>query len=471
LIVEWPLKRVQAGLVGELAFTDNSAAWRASLFSATTHFCTYLLLMPTPVTPQTGWRSRAVSRGALAAFVTAAALLAWPQGIAWHQRRFAEQLAHYAVQSTSSYARSIRQLQQLGTPATASLMRLASFQRPEVAVAAQNAVADQLAAWEIEFSELGDRTLYAEQLVALSTALRQHSREFDAAGRHWGQKLARQIVLQCDYLTAEDAWAILAQCEFVLSTPAGRPMSDQPRVTKLVAPAPPAEPPSVPLIPRDSGPEALQAPRVELNEALSPGDSERFSELAVIMPSTSPAPANAGDHEAAHPRPAVSTLRADTLESDERPIPPAPLDGWASAVDVPSPLDMRHAKQRLRGLTDQELIVLSDTASRFEAAAARQALRRRGYSDAMLGMTREIRRLPASERRQALDRADMLPPSDARRLLRWFVTDEDAEVRLHALTLLATSGDPQLSEIARRRAIDDDDPRVADLANKLLHAK
>ena len=427
--------------------------------------------MPTLVTPQAGWRSRAVSRGALAAFVTAAALLAWPQGIAWQQRRFADQLAHYAVQSTSSYTRSIRQLQQLGTPATAPLMRLASFQRPEVAVAAQNAVADQLAAWEIEFSERGDRTLYAEQLVALSTALRTHAREFDAAGRHWGQKLARQIVLQCKHLTAEDAWEVLTQCEAVLSTPPGRSMSPQPLLAVSEARPALAGPPSVPAIPQSRGPGALPAPRVELNETLGLDGTERFSELAVIMPSTSPTPSSAGTHDAANPAPAVNPLRPETQEGAEWPIPPATLDASASAVDVPSPLDMRHAKQRLRELPDQELITLSDTAPRYEAAAARQALRSRGYTEAMLGMTSEIRRLPASERRQVLDRVDMLPPSDARRLLRWFVADEDAEVRLHALTLLATSGDPQLSEIARRRVIEDADPRVAELANKLLHAK
>jgi hypothetical protein len=55
--------------------------------------------------------------------------------------------------------------------------------------------------------------------------------------------------------------------------------------------------------------------------------------------------------------------------------------------------------------------------------------------------------------------------------LRWFVADEDAEVRLQALTLLATTGDPQLAEIARERAVDDADPRVAEFATKLLQTK
>jgi hypothetical protein len=140
----------------------------------------------------------------------------------------------------------------------------------------------------------------------------------------------------------------------------------------------------------------------------------------------------------------------------------------ATGLDVPSPLEMRHARQRLRELSAQDLIMLADTATKFEAAAARDALRLRGYSEAMLRLTRELRQLPAIERRQALERAAGLPASDAQRLLRWFVADEDAEVRLQALTLLATSGDPKLAEIARERAVEDADPRVAELAARLM---
>jgi hypothetical protein len=119
-------------------------------------------------------------------------------------------------------------------------------------------------------------------------------------------------------------------------------------------------------------------------------------------------------------------------------------------------------------LSDQQLIAMSETASRFEASAALQLLRVRGYSEDLLRITRELQQLPAAERRESLDRAGTLPAAEARRLLRWFVTDADAEVRLHALTLLATTGDPHLAEIARERAVEDADPRVADLATKLM---
>lgn len=426
--------------------------------------------MPNSDSLPVNWRSRRLLHCGLATCVTAATLLAWPPIIAWQQRRFADQLARRAVHSTAGDLGSIRRLVQLGAAATDSLMRLACLQRPEIAAEAQNALADQLAAWEIEFAEQGDSAAYAEQLAAISSALRQHTSEFDAAGRHWAQKLARRIVFDCDPLNAQQAWPVLADCDVVLSAPSGKPMPDRPLLAMHQPPAAQVEPPSAPTTPLSRGPASLPDSRSEIDDAFDGDSDASFSELAVIMPSTQPTPSGSKVDASTGAQPFDNPLR-ETYEGRELPTPTAIWDSSAPAVDVPSPVDMRHAKQRLRELSDQELINLSETASRFEAAAARQALRGRGYSDAMLGMTREIRRLPTRERKQALDRVDLLPPSDARRLLRWFVTDEDADVRLHALTLLATAGDPQLVEIARRRAIDDADPRVAALAAKLLQQR
>jgi hypothetical protein len=109
-----------------------------------------------------------------------------------------------------------------------------------------------------------------------------------------------------------------------------------------------------------------------------------------------------------------------------------------------------------------------ETAPRYEAAAMRKILAGRGYTEQMLTLTRELQRLPASQRLETIERAATLPTSDARLLLRWFLADDDADVRLQALTTLATSGDPKMAEIARRCAVEDADPRVAELASKLL---
>jgi hypothetical protein len=432
--------------------------------------------MQGPATSPGERRSHALLRGVLAVLVAAGAFLTWPRVIDWQQRRFAEQLAEHAVQSAGSTAASIREMQQMGLTATEPLVQLAAAQRAEVAATAQQALADQLTTWEVEFAERGDAMVYAEQLGVLSGALRAHVQKFDEDGRRWAQMLARRIVDQVDQLRAEEAWLVLAACEAVLALPMPRvslastePPIVAPRsatASRLTTPAAGATSNAlrVPRVPA-TAPVAAPTPMAEppdLSEVTveaAPTPGELSGELSVIMPSTQPlAPLTT------RPNP----LRAETGETAESLDAALSIVTMSPPIDVPSPLDQRHAKHRLRGLSDQQLIAMSETASRFETAAARQLLKSRGYSEELLRITRELQQLPAAERRESLDRAGTLPAAEARRLLRWFVTDADAEVRLHALTLLATTGDPHLAEIARERAVEDADPRVADLAAKLM---
>ena len=147
----------------------------------------------------------------------------------------------------------------------------------------------------------------------------------------------------------------------------------------------------------------------------------------------------------------------------------APTTG--PVIDVPSPQDVRINARAMREMSDQALVAKADASTSAEATAARQALRERGFSDGVLELTRQLESLSPRERRDALDRAAQLPPTDARKVLRWFVADEDAEVRLQALTILATTGDPKLAELARERAVEDADPRVAAFASELMRTR
>ncbi len=426
--------------------------------------------MHVPVKPPGERRPHLAMRAVLVAFVAAATMLAWPWFIERQQRRFAEQLAGHAVASTSA-APSIRELQSLGRPATAPLLRLATLPRVEVAVAAQNALANQLVAWEIEFFNTGDVTTFAEQLGALSAGLETHAGQLDAAGRHWAQKLARRIVGLADRLGADEAWTVLAACESVLSLPTP-PRAAEARLA-TVYDAPVVAPVTPNVSPDRQTLEQAIASQVSIVRAdvLNQRDldsSAPLADLSVIISPTQMVPPSGPPGATATVNPLLNTLRPAADMAAESAVAGSLAEALSSIVDVPSPLEMRHIKRRLRTLTDQELIATSDTASRFEASAARQILRSRGYSDELLRQTRQLQQLPAADRRAALDRASALPAAEARRLLRWFVTDADADVRLHALTLLATTGDPQLSEIARQRAVDDADPRVAELATRLM---
>jgi hypothetical protein len=422
--------------------------------------------MQSSTTPSAGWKSRAATRAVLAALVTVAAWLACPSLLAWQQGRFADQLAARALAAQAT-PESVRRMWQLGLPATEPLARLAGSQRAELAYAAQQGLVDQLASWELEFSNRGDLEMFAKRLGKLSAALSQHAGGLNPDGQLWAQKLARQIAFQCEQISAEDAWPVLTACEVVLAAPVAAQSATHPpsEANNSVAPRPiPAQmPSSVNNIVVE--PQAL-APAENMSPPRPPG------ELSVIMPWAEPLVVTPG----AKP---TATNSANPLRSiEETPVLeerasltalPNPTAAASSAVvEVPSPLDMRHSKQRLRAMSDQELVASCQTAPRFEAAAARRALRSRGYSDELLELTRQLQQLPAAERKASLERAASLPAAETRRLLRWFVADEDAEVRLHALTMLATTGDPELAEIARQRAIEDADPRVAELATKLL---
>jgi hypothetical protein len=432
--------------------------------------------MTSPGSSQSHRRARLASRVAIAAVCAGAAIFSLPWMAAWQQQKFAEQVAERALRSEGADANSVRRMWTLGLPATASLAQLAAVQRPDVAKAAQEALSDQLAAWLVEFESQGDSALLGKRLELMSGALAANAGRFDAAGQLWARKMARQFVVASDQLAAEQAWPVLAACERTLAVPT----ISQPSVPTAVSepgPLTPAVPFSAPAATIASPVSPAREPEASRPGTATIAGPSPPADLSVIMPMTEPLAAGPGAN--ARPIATDNPLRAIEELISPTPTPGAPEVTAAPnvamqespGVDVPSPLDMRHARQRLRELSDQELIRLADSSSKFEGAAAREALRSRGYSEELLRLTRELRLLPAAERRQALERGAGLPAADARRLLRWFVADEDAEVRLQALTLLATTGDPRLAEIARERAVEDADPRVAELAAKLMELR
>jgi len=416
--------------------------------------------------------ARLAGRAAIIVGLMVAACLVLPWLAAWEQQRFAEQLARRAIQSIDGASvATVRKLSHLGPPAIEPLAALAASQRAEVAKAAQGALADKLAGWELAFAERGDARELSEQLQALSGALELHAAHFGGAGQRWAQRLTRQIVANCAHLPAGEAWTVLARCEVVLAVP---PSSITPREATAAI----VESPAIEADATTNASAGEAAPEVS-----SPLANERpqLAEISVVDPPPSPpagvAPPPKGANSSVTPLnplryPDDAARRTDpSIEPGfAAPVAEAPLP-VGTVIDVPSPQDMRHLTRKLREMGERELLARVAAAPKFEAMAARRILRERGYTDAIVEMTRQLEQLSAAERREALDRAASLPAAEARRLLRWFVADEDAEVRLLALTMLATTGDPQLQEIARRRAVEDADPRVAELATELMKRK
>jgi hypothetical protein len=104
---------------------------------------------------------------------------------------------------------------------------------------------------------------------------------------------------------------------------------------------------------------------------------------------------------------------------------------------------------------------------RREVAEAEAELKRRGFGDRELGLARRWFDPDPQARRRLARLLPEMPGLDAVPWLLELSRDADAEVRLTALTLLATTGDPDLVEKVQELARGDPDPRFQRLAERL----
>jgi hypothetical protein len=101
------------------------------------------------------------------------------------------------------------------------------------------------------------------------------------------------------------------------------------------------------------------------------------------------------------------------------------------------------------------------------SAAARRELLRRGFTDVELELARQLVDPDPVVRKQLAQAVPRLQSIDAAPWLMWLCHDSDAEVRMTAITLLATTGDMALLERVEAMARQDSDPRIRDLAEQI----
>jgi hypothetical protein len=96
-----------------------------------------------------------------------------------------------------------------------------------------------------------------------------------------------------------------------------------------------------------------------------------------------------------------------------------------------------------------------------------EELTRRGFGRLSARLVRQLFSDDAAERLRLVDDVLTEPGVDARPWLILLADDAAADVRLLAVTIMATSDDPVLIEKAWQVAINDHDPRIAGLAGRL----
>lgn len=392
----------------------------------------------------------------------------WPQVSGWQERRLAKRLVAELQQAESADSRTaLRQIASLGDPAIEALVIAATSARAGIALSAREIIDEKLAAWKSLHAT--DKSFSISVPAGLlANALAGHIDEFGPLGQQWSTKLAVELVDLAAELSPAEAMALLADCSLILEKvpPVGPRLrtitqenpvaaSEQTRTPALNLPALPSEQAisnrrensPLPAVTEPLGVGApLTSPEI-VNSTPLPSVSDWLPEWSGKVPSTSAEPNEIPDSDHAKPQ--------------AGPI--------ADAVDVPSPDDMAARFEQLKSQPTRVLITELAKADFFTAAAIRAVLKERGITLEELSLATKLTASDPAERLLLVDDLKVLPARTARRWLRELLADSDAEVRLKALTALATTKDPELVGVVRDLALRENDPRVSALAARIIH--
>ncbi len=410
----------------------------------------------------------------------------------WHSGRLADRLVERIADAKDTQVKvPLRQLADLGETAIEPLVVAAASDRASVAAIARQIIDEKLATWEM-LAEAPQRgtlgTDSASNVAKLATSLASQIENFGPAGQQWTERLALAMIDLTDRLPVQQSQVVLAQCSRVLAfvpprgprlrtlTPRSKIAADfdsEFDANKFTAPAPKLE-----SLTRSS------EGALEILARIQPGvPTEAFrSQQHFAMPKITTPKIVQGSPVSESTSTELSWLpqQNGTVNLQPPPFASAPSENRLTfvpkpagsvrgvVVDVPGPQDMADRADTLRQLTSEELLLRLGMSNFYEAGIVRVVLGERGYADAELALRQRFTSSLAAERKRLVEEVSRLPAVASRRMLRWLLGDESGDVRLQALTALATTRSPDLTQLARDLALRDDDPRVAKLASRLL---
>jgi hypothetical protein len=206
-------------------------------------------------------------------------------------------------------------------------------------------------------------------------------------------------------------------------------------------------------------------PSAAAGRSAGPLESSPSADIPATQPQMLAAPSGARPLGSRR-QPRLLSGVADNVEGlPETAIPASqPQDGGAvkqlSATEVPAAPD-------LSAVETTALMRRLRAPQKSQAAEALAELSRRGFGAVHLDLARRLFD-PDPEVREELARAlPGLQSVDAVPWLLWLGCDEDPEVRLVAITLMATTGDPALRAQIEKLARKDPDGRIQELADRI----
>ncbi len=409
---------------------------------------------------------------------------------------------------------AVHKLAAMPNPPIPVLVTAAACDEHETAAAAQVAIDRLLRRWQRDVERKEHVGSIATQLSELAQSLSDELREFSDTDHTWLESTARKIMRIANVFPPPQTPLVAAHCDTILtaigagrysSAPNGVPVDDDPNNvigektgSKLVSPREFAgdREPSTFASPSESGLEGNEHttdkaatggyvwpasdPPAETDSLLHSGD-DAAGTTADKLPANSLRGRSGGEaHDdgagrlSSRPGPLEHSGASQPIFRilPAMPINVAPQGGDAAKRLTPdsrtaSDSDDAAANGRLAKVDSRELLRTWLAAEGGEAQPIERELAKRGFGKLSKRLVQQFFSENAQDRMRLVDNVLAQPGAGSEAWLLLLAGDSDADVRLFAVTFMATSSNGALVEKAWQLAIRDHDPRVADLAGRL----
>ncbi len=382
-------------------------------------------------------------------------------------------------------ATAIEQLKLTGDASIPVLTELLASPRASVAGSARRALLDEVDRWMLLPAERE-----ALKLALLANSLAENIESYSPVANGLAAELAEQILMRPIDGRAIDRMQLFADCDRVLqSASTGSVLSADTWRQQLFDPLGEAQPSAYVVRPSTSRMATVESDFSAVPQVPGGGLSIDAAQVPRSPPSHVHAlpPGTPGRREPGllhKPATRVSTLPVRPPQPPrELPIsgaaPPRHVRprhvgtathigdasaGSRSVEQVQAIAEARLPIAQRRAITVMRLLHAKNQA---QVQSAIHELKRRGMGPAELQLARALTDADPRVRRSVVETLPTIPAVNARPWLLTLSEDRDADVRLPALALMATSGDPQLTSRALEIAGRDNDPRILAIAKRL----
>ncbi len=395
--------------------------------------------------------------------------------IAWLSQRISDFGPPTGRASRTVSIADLRHLQQLAEQQEQGLVGLAqalASKQDTIFGTAQRILLDQLTAWEQLPKDDATR-----KMGLLAAALSTHVSDYDGRGCAAAAELALRMLSWRVQTHASDCSQMVADCDHVLRT--ASPRARRPPSPRDVAYHQPQRIGVAPetqfaqdIVAATSGPNVsnfgfqLNLPGGGLPPETGQPPTEEDPTPGLLHPSphAQPLPSDSvhlGNRSQSGRQSMLQDL-GRIVSSDNRSSKPLRQPDaiiTRTSAELPDDGDDNGDTVRLmRDLHDSDL------------QAARQAaatLTRRGFGPTQLELAKQMTSPDPAVRQQVAEILPRMPGIDAEIWLIWLSRDEDAQVRLAAMTVMATTGDPAILKRVAQMARDDTDPRIREQGERL----